>query len=198
MSDKIDFEPEVSELVSLLLKNGDVVFDIGANFGWHSIHFAQLVLPVGQVYCFEPVPDTNNELQENIKLNFSDNPHIVSEKFALGDREGETDIYVPKRLGSSFATLFPQSINKNFSDFLKYRVPLTTVDKYVEQRKISRLSFIKCDAEGAESAIISGAKKTLHDLSPMILAEVNNESSRDVFSCLKKWGTRFFILKIAG
>lgn len=184
-SEKLDYEPDVSGLVSMILEPGDIVFDIGANFGWHSIHFAKLVFPNGRVYCFEPVPETYRELSENIILNFSTKSHVIAEQLALGDKEEESHIFIPKKLGSAFATLFPASVDKQFSKFIKIKINLTTIDNYVEKHNIPRINFIKCDAEGAEFKIINGGQKTLHNFSPMILLEVNDRNDRDIFLKLK-------------
>lgn len=57
-----------------LIKPGDVVFDIGANVGAHTLPLAQLVGVTGRVYSFEPTAYAFAKQQANIALN----PSLVS------------------------------------------------------------------------------------------------------------------------
>jgi precorrin-6B methylase 2 len=53
--------------VKNLIKNGDVVVDIGANLGYYSILFARWVGPEGKVYAVEPVRIYNTIFNEKAK-----------------------------------------------------------------------------------------------------------------------------------
>jgi len=59
------FEPECTFLVSRLISAGNIVFDVGANFGWYSCHFAELVGETGKVHIFEPTKCIE-ELEKNL------------------------------------------------------------------------------------------------------------------------------------
>ena len=50
-------EPEL-DLLPSLVKPGDVVLDVGANYGLYSHYMGRLVGPSGHVYAFEPIPFT--------------------------------------------------------------------------------------------------------------------------------------------
>ena len=53
----IDQEPDL-KLVQHLVKPGDTVLDVGANFGVYTRVLSQLVGPAGRVISVEPVPQT--------------------------------------------------------------------------------------------------------------------------------------------
>ena len=50
-------EPELS-LIPHVVKPGDNVIDIGANYGLYAYHLGRSVGPTGKVYAFEPIPYT--------------------------------------------------------------------------------------------------------------------------------------------
>src|SRR5579875_2079911 len=51
-----DFEPSVSRWLESHLSKGAVLFDIGANFGFHALPATQFVGKRGRVIAFEPSP----------------------------------------------------------------------------------------------------------------------------------------------
>jgi predicted methyltransferase len=50
-----------------LVRPGDIVFDIGANQGYFTLLFSDLVGPAGYVHAFEPVPPTFARLRARIE-----------------------------------------------------------------------------------------------------------------------------------
>ena len=80
------FEPECTFLLSKLVKKGDVMFDVGANFGWYSCHFAQFVGKTGKVHIFEPT-NAIEELKNNLALNRFKTKYVLNQ-IALGQNEG--------------------------------------------------------------------------------------------------------------
>lgn len=183
------YEIKESKLMSAIVKPGDTVFDIGANFGWHSIGLRKIVGAGGAVYCFEPIPETHQELASNIKLNFSEaGKNVITEMVAVGSCDGKTTIFVPMQLGAAFATLIKNHREK-ISASKSIEVPVIKLDTYVSRRSIKKIDFIKCDAEGAQSMVIEGASGTLKRQSaPMILMEIGSEDGRDIFYRLEKLG----------
>src|SRR5262245_7171802 len=63
------YEPEVSKLMMLVLKPGDLVFDVGANCGYFSILGGALVGASGHVVAFEPAPTCVARLKANLAGN---------------------------------------------------------------------------------------------------------------------------------
>src|SRR5579863_3193761 len=63
------FERSTVSTLKKLVKPGDVVFDIGANIGAHTLGLARSVGPTGRLYAFEPTDFAFAKLQQNLKLN---------------------------------------------------------------------------------------------------------------------------------
>ena len=65
----IPYEPAVQRAMKDHICHGDVVFDVGAHVGMHSVAMGRLVGPDGRVYCFEANPKLLGRLQKNLKAN---------------------------------------------------------------------------------------------------------------------------------
>ena len=159
-----NYEFNETKLVKELIKPGWTVIDIGANFGWYSIHFSQLVGQNGRVFAFEPVSETYEELNSNIKLNSSQNIKVFN--FALGNKDGTISFGVPTFDGGSGAS----------SEFLKYskriRTTMRQLDDIMKEQNINKIDFIKADIEGGELNMLKGAEKLLEHFKPKILIEI--------------------------
>lgn len=183
-----NFETKESELFEIIVKNGNVVMDIGASFGWHSVDFMRLAGKKGEVYCFESGIESYEELSINIKLNSDGQHNVILERVAIGNENKETKLYVPEKLGSAFATLIPDYYSK-LSSSRAIKIKMIRLDDYIKRRGIKKIDFIKCDVEGSQDLVIEGASKLLSDLTaPIIYMEINKEDNRDIFYRLQNFG----------
>src|SRR3989344_9219581 len=71
------YEPYLTRVFDQHIKKGDTVLDIGANIGYHTLHFARLVGETGKVYAFEPHPSNFALLKKNIEANGYKNVVLV-------------------------------------------------------------------------------------------------------------------------
>ena len=58
-ADPAGYEPDVSALLSALLKDQRVFFDIGANWGYFTLYASALPAFSGNIHAFEPAPILN-------------------------------------------------------------------------------------------------------------------------------------------
>ncbi|MDQ3242738.1 MAG: FkbM family methyltransferase [Gemmatimonadota bacterium] len=63
------YEPAETALVQQLVGPGSTVLDIGANIGYYTLQFAELVGASGRVIAFEPDPANFELLARNTQLN---------------------------------------------------------------------------------------------------------------------------------
>jgi FkbM family methyltransferase len=187
-----DYEPEVRLLTSQLLRPGDVAFDVGANFGWFTDFFSRCVGSKGKVYAFEPNPSEFGKLSNNLELN--DWRNVALFQTALGDREGDINFYVPKSYASAFASALPDFASSSMKMNI-ITVPMTTLDDFCKREHIERLDFIKCDVEGYEFSLFKHGLSALRSLKPIVLAEVGEKASRELFSFFVGLGCSVFYYK---
>ena len=166
------FEPETVRFYSKIIQPGDVVIDIGANIGAHTLHFAQLVGPNGRVIAFEPTDYAFSKLQRNLELNPALRNRVVAMQVLLDSGEGVK----PESIPSSWE-LSGKSTNRKHTVHLgTYNsvdsAVTKTLDSVLSELAISRVEFIKLDVDGYELSVLKGAKNTLEKTSAKIIMEI--------------------------
>jgi len=184
------------EFVSRFLKSEMTVFDIGANQGFCTLLAAARVGSEGKVIAFEPAPTECRKLRANLRLNRFRN--VLVEPIALGSREGVTDFHLCLDHQGSFSSIRRQAPDVTARTEL-IKVPITTLDCYVQRAPLSSLHLIKIDAEGGELDILKGATGTLSSLRPVIIAELAEVRTRqwgyaasEIYSLVADHGYQWF------
>lgn len=135
-----NYERHVSETLRQLLRSGDVVYDIGANIGLHTILLHKLG---AKVFAFEPNPALIPNLQRTIRAL----PSAQLLPVALSDQSGTATLFVP--VDHDMASL------GNWREETERRqCSMTTLDAL----DLPRPDLIKCDVEGAELRVFRGGQ----------------------------------------
>lgn len=153
----VTWNPDEYSAFKAVLRPGHLAFDIGANVGCYTVLFGQLVSPGGRVFAFEPSPRAFEGLTRHITLNHLD-PVTVSIHSAVADREGVADFILfgstgMDRLASVDVTA--REIGTSVTG-----VAVVTLDDFCEREGL-RPDFVKIDVEGAELAVLRGARRTI-------------------------------------
>ncbi len=163
------YAPLVVRALRSLLRQGDTVFDVGANIGFLSAVAADAVGPTGQVHSFEPVPSNFRKLRRLAEIN--PGYTIVANQVAVGENEGDVTIRMSLTNIDSH-TLVPHLGNPE-DTVTVLKVPMITLDSYVKQAGLSQLALIKIDVEGFEFPVLRGLQGFLEmGHQPAIIAEV--------------------------
>ena len=141
------------------LQNKDVVVDVGANIGLFSVYAADKVGRGGRVIAFEPIEKTRGLLEKNASVNgFS---QIVSiHPYALGETKREVIFSVNDEVLGDSST--------EEKDGRQEVVQQYTLDKFVEDKNLNDVNFIKADIEGMEREMLKGAEKTIKKFKPKL------------------------------
>lgn len=156
-----------------LIREDDIIFDIGGNYGWYAMHLANK-FPKSKIFSFEPIPKTYNQFLKNKELNNISNIEVLN--FGLSDSRGSFSFYFDPNLSVN-ASLSNVSDSKNVIEVI---CNVDTLDEYVEKNKVEKIDFIKCDIEGAELFALKGALDSLVKFKPKLFVEM-----------LRKWTTKF-------
>lgn len=143
---------------------GDAI-DLGAHIGSMSIHLGSKLGSSGRVVSVEPLEENFKKLNRNIQIN--DLRNVTAIMAACSDRNGTIDIYLDKKGQGGTSSIAQVKGDKR-------NVKTITVDEIVMKTKLKKLKLIKIDVEGAEVAVLLGAKKTLKEYSPDLLFESNS------------------------
>lgn len=162
-----EYERVVTNIISSVVRPGDVCLDVGANFGWYTTLLGRLCAE-GEVHAFEPLPDIYNELKQNWQL-AGEPENVCLNNMALGDEERLIDIHRFVNLSSGFSSF---SIDGK-DDYETFSVPMTTLNSYLAERKMRDIDFMKIDVEGAELMFLHGATRLFEQrVPPVIMAEM--------------------------
>ena len=148
------YEAGTAEVISRVLKPGDIVCDVGANIGVLSLSAAKVVGDAGKVYAFEPARKIYEILRFNIALNHF--THVVPENFALGSRSQEGIIYAEENINRGASSMV-----KPYLSGSAQKIQVLTLDEYLLQNRIPHLNLLKIDVEGWEIEVLKGAQKLL-------------------------------------
>ena len=169
-----------------MVRPGDVVFDIGAHIGLHSVMFAAAIGPTGRLHAFEANPKKISPLAETIgRL-----PNATLHRFGLSDRPGEATLFVPE----------DQSMT-SLADWTEGRVGavgrtscvLRTLDDVVDAGEATPPDFVKCDVEGAELSVFRGASRVLDRPDAAVLFYEADARSARAFGNHVAAATRFLL-----
>jgi len=140
------------------IRRGDVVVEIGANIGAHTVAFAERVGEAGRVLAFEPQRIIFQSLCANLALNSITNTFCFN--CALSDREGELSVPCAdySRRGN-FGGISMQASGQGET------VPAYRLDTVC---KLPRTRMIKIDVEGMEAEVIRGAEQTIRRHRPIL------------------------------
>ncbi|CDM66247.1 FkbM family methyltransferase [Pyrinomonas methylaliphatogenes] len=164
-------EIDEQKVICRIVKEGDKVFDIGANIGLYTLLLSKLVGPRGRVYSFEP----NLDLLPILSRTVEEAGNAELYPFALSNQSSETVLFVPK--DHSTASLVNWA--EIFKDVKEIVCKQVRLDDLVSDGTIPLPDFVKCDVEGAELMVFEGGVQTLNrEDAPIILFEANVHTTR--------------------
>ena len=162
------------------LKQGDVVYDVGANVGIYSLCASLGVGSSGCVYAFEPLERNLHYLRRHLTLNNLQNCTLFAS--AVCDKQGTL----------AFSAADWQSTMARLSAYGELQVPSTTLDACIYgENRLRSPNVLKIDVEGAEWQVLSGATRAISEFRPVIFLEVHgSELHRDCRDFLLAKGYR--------
>lgn len=193
-----NWEPDM-KMLPYLINSGDLVVDIGANFGVYTKMLSELVNRHGEVYSIEPVPQTFDILCSAIERLSLDNVRPLN--VAISDHQYVATIQVPHwdSGGENYYMAHIISDRDQVAGLRQVNVKAVTLDSLFASKK-DKVSFIKCDVEGHELACIRGAARLLEESQPAWLMEVSGNPddqgspSGELFSILSCRGYKPWLL----
>jgi FkbM family methyltransferase len=177
------YEEDTVKLVKRLIKPGMICLDVGAQTGFYTCLFAQLVTKSGNVISFEPLPRSFELLNKNVAANDFDD-RVETQNVACTDEGGELRASIASRMVVAAPSGRGGHVFKSIC---------------LDDLKLSQVDFCKIDIEGHEPKAVRGMWRTLQALRPMILTEINEywlgqggSSGAEYIAMIKELGYRLF------
>jgi FkbM family methyltransferase len=144
------FEQEETELFRKIVKEGDVVVDVGANIGYYTLLASKLVGKEGRVYAFEPEPENYSFLLKNLKINNVSN--VIALQKAVSNKGGTVKLYLCEHNPGGHSIVFAR---KRF-----IQVESLTLDEFFKENP--KVDVVKLDIEGGEMLALLGMKSIIN------------------------------------
>jgi len=148
------WESWISLIVPRLIKEGDVVVDVGCNFGYYSLMMADLVGEGGKLYSFDANPDMCNYTKKSLMINGYRERSRVYNQIMWSEIGVEKEFWIPDvELGG--ASVY---VGEGGKVIKGKTMTLDGIDDLKE-----RVDFVKIDAEAAEPHVYRGMKKIIEN-----------------------------------
>ena len=185
----------------LELRDGDCVFDVGANIGMASVFFTKERRDI-RIFAFEPSPAAYECLKANLELHgelHGELPGNGARTFECGlSREpgtAEFTFYPANSVMSGFhadlekdrAATKTFMVNSGFaprhaemflgSKFKRETFPcrLRTLSEIVDEERVARIDLLKVDVEKSERDVLAGIREEHWGLIHQVVVEVHDE-----------------------
>jgi FkbM family methyltransferase len=177
------WESWLTTFMARRIQPGDYAIDVGANHGYYTLLFADLVGSGGRVASIEPNPNICTLLKRNIDINgFGGRVSLINQAATAEDDE-EVALSIPAH-ESKNAFLVDSAQQARLRGDVVIEVKgerLATTLSYWE-----RLDFIKVDVEGAEEAVVEGLFPLLERFKPKMVLEFNLRRCNQPHELLKR------------
>ena len=177
------------DLIKKVVKANATVIDIGANIGFYSEIFSNIVGPNGAVHCFEPDETNFNYLKKRC----SSLKNVFINKKAVADTSQNIKIYTSKKLNVDHRTYKPDEFDTEID------IEAISLDEYLNGKPVD---FIKMDIQGFEMTAIKGMLNTLKNNNLKMLSEfwpygLNKAGSSvmEYFTLLKQLQFNVYLIK---
>lgn len=159
------FEAEM-ELWRTQIRPDMTVIDVGANVGVYTFSAAQRVGETGKVIAIEPFKACVNCLQETSRINQL--PWVKIYEAAASDHCGSAklSLHNASELNEVISDNSPSSDSAN-----TVTIQCLTLDSLIETENLTRVDWLKIDAEGHEIKVLQGAERLLTEFKPNIIYE---------------------------
>lgn len=151
-----------------------VVFDVGANCGATSVHFARHY-PDAQIHSFEP----GSEARAFLERNAAERANMQVHPIGLSS----VDEVVPLYKGDGdigMGSVFRRTVNLADSEPVQLRVG----GGFAAERGISRIDVLKVDVEGCEIGVLEGLADLLPTVKVLYVEYDSRQSRREIDAML--------------
>lgn len=153
------YEHELLEHARHLLQPDDLVLDVGANIGTHTVYLAAICR--AQVHAFEPHPESAETLRENLRINGLEQRVKVHE-IGLGARSARADLHLEDEQNLGHCSLRTSRSGK---------IEVRAFDELDVPRSVT---LVKIDVEGMEAEVLAGMQNLLREARPALYVEIQS------------------------
>lgn len=152
--------------------NDILILDIGSNFGYLSMVWANSVCKTGKVIAFEANKNVCSSLSKSIEINKLN--HIIQlENFAVGNENKPVSLFFEN---STTSNVIESDISQSLGT-----IQMIRMDDYIETQKLTKCHLVKIDVDGIELDILKGSVDMFKKFRPIVIVETNDDSEISTF-----------------
>ncbi|HVZ51714.1 MAG TPA: FkbM family methyltransferase [Pseudolabrys sp.] len=170
-------DPMLLQCANLLVKPGDVLWDVGANVGLFTLAGAVRAGARGSVFAFEPDAWLVQLLRRTSALQRDAVAPITVIPAAVAGDVGFRSFSIARRSRASNA-LSEYGHGEMGGVGERQVVPTFNLDWLLE--RWPRPDLIKIDVEGAELEVLGGQSRLLHEVRPIFICEIGKDNAAAV------------------
>ena len=153
------YEPAIAAYAASVLAPGDVVVDVGANAGIHTVLFSRLVGPRGRVHAIEASPSIFKRLQANLALNGAER-NTIAHNVAILDAPRRVPVFLHDSYNDGGTTIVSTEAARR-DTHQEGTVEGKPLEQVIPIDDLMRAKLIKIDVEGAEWLVVQGMRPIL-------------------------------------
>jgi len=176
-------DPNLVQCLEQALQPGDVFWDVGANIGIVSAHFAHPRHQLSSLHAFEPNPGPLKTLQSLL----STNARCTVHPFGLGDKDQAITLNLSSA-GSSVG-----SMSRDLQEGRQIKVQVRCGDAVRREVGLPAPQVMKIDVEGFEPSVFAGLAETITEHRPIIIFEHIFLSDEQIRGLMPSGYALFFI-----
>lgn len=165
------YERKLLEATANYIKEGDIILDVGASVGNHSVYWSSVCKC--RLFSFEPHPSAYDALKENMQRANPPLPYSLLQSAAVGPNHSNDSLYLasPQNMSVGSAALGKSGV----------KVSAVRLSNFLRENKITP-ALIKLDTEGNEPDIMADLKPWLESLNnsekPVFVIEYGKSEQR--------------------
>lgn len=175
-------DPILLSQVREFVREGQVVWDVGANVGLFSVAAAALAGPGGAVISIEPDAWLVQLLRRTVRLQAHSSAPMTVVPCGVASGTGLRTFCIGKRSRSS-NYLAEYGHSQTGGEAERQTIVTLALDDLL--RWLPPPKIVKVDVEGAEGEVLAGAARLLEDHRPVLLLEVGEPAAEEVTALLK-------------
>jgi FkbM family methyltransferase len=191
-------EPLTTHLIINELKQDMVCIDLGSNIGYYAVIESNIIGKSGKIFAIEPSPINFPILKVNLENQKNNN--FSAYNIAIGDKNEEMEFIISTKSNWSKIRMNNEKVN---SDDKIIKIPVKTLDYFVNENNIKKIDILRMDVEGFEYNILLGANEVLEKFKPKLFIEIHKmylgkEKTYQIFNDLKnkKYEVKYYIPRI--
>ena len=161
------------------LVRGGWVLDVGANIGYTASVFAHFLSDGQKVVAFEPDLENFTTLQGTIAARRLDEK-VVAIRAAVGAEAGSIDLWLNQDHHADHRVLTSTFRSRLPEDARVAKVPMVSIDDFMQTHPEARVAFIKIDVQGYELEVCRGMTATLDTHPAAVVFEYSPPAMRDL------------------